>query len=114
MRGDGLSDPSSTLPAAAAGASPAGMPIARWHSTWRGARAFILLAACSPQDAGFESKYPAAEDLVVVQVKNVAEMGAYVSLLEYNGIEVCINACKQTNNKQTNKQTKKQTNRQAY
>jgi len=35
----------------------------------------------------YESKYPAAEDLVVVQVKNVAEMGAYVSLLEYNNIE---------------------------
>jgi translation initiation factor 2 subunit 1 len=35
----------------------------------------------------YESKYPNAEDLVIVQVKNVAEMGAYVSLLEYNGIE---------------------------
>lgn len=35
----------------------------------------------------YESKYPAAEDLVIVQVKNVAEMGAYVSLLEYNNIE---------------------------
>jgi translation initiation factor 2 subunit 1 len=35
----------------------------------------------------YEQKYPEAEDLVLVQVKNVAEMGAYVSLLEYNGIE---------------------------
>jgi len=35
----------------------------------------------------YENKYPAAEDLVIVQVKNVAEMGAYVSLLEYNNIE---------------------------
>jgi translation initiation factor 2 subunit 1 len=35
----------------------------------------------------YESIYPSAEDLVIVQVKNVAEMGAYVSLLEYNGIE---------------------------
>jgi translation initiation factor 2 subunit 1 len=35
----------------------------------------------------YESPYPQAEDLVIVQVKNVAEMGAYVSLLEYNGIE---------------------------
>ncbi len=35
----------------------------------------------------YESKYPEADDLVIVQVKNVAEMGAYVSLLEYNGIE---------------------------
>lgn len=35
----------------------------------------------------YENKYPTAEDLVIVQVKNVAEMGAYVSLLEYNLIE---------------------------
>jgi len=35
----------------------------------------------------YENVYPDAEDLVIVQVKNVAEMGAYVSLLEYNGIE---------------------------
>jgi len=35
----------------------------------------------------YEAVYPNAEDLVVVQVKNVAEMGAYVSLLEYNNIE---------------------------
>lgn len=35
----------------------------------------------------YENKYPNAEDLVIVQVKNVAEMGAYVSLLEYNNIE---------------------------
>lgn len=35
----------------------------------------------------YESKYPEADDLVIVQVKNVAEMGAYVSLLEYGGIE---------------------------
>jgi translation initiation factor 2 subunit 1 len=35
----------------------------------------------------YENVYPNAEDLVIVQVKNVAEMGAYVSLLEYNNIE---------------------------
>jgi hypothetical protein len=35
----------------------------------------------------YEQKYPEADDLVVVQVKNVAEMGAYVSLLEYGGVE---------------------------
>jgi len=35
----------------------------------------------------YENQYPEAEDLVIVQVKNVAEMGAYVSLLEYNNIE---------------------------
>jgi len=35
----------------------------------------------------YENKYPEVDDLVIVQVKNVAEMGAYVSLLEYNQIE---------------------------
>eukprot|EP00743_Colponemidia_sp_Colp-15_P000613 GILK01000686.1.p1 GENE.GILK01000686.1~~GILK01000686.1.p1 ORF type:complete len:336 (+),score=73.73 GILK01000686.1:443-1450(+) len=35
----------------------------------------------------YEQKYPEVEDLVMVQVKSVAEMGAYVSLLEYNNIE---------------------------
>lgn len=35
----------------------------------------------------YEQKYPEVEDVVMVQVKNIAEMGAYVSLLEYNGIE---------------------------
>ena len=35
----------------------------------------------------YEAVYPSADDLVIVQVKNVAEMGAYVSLLEYNNIE---------------------------
>lgn len=35
----------------------------------------------------YESPFPNVEDLVIVQVKNVAEMGAYVSLLEYNNIE---------------------------
>lgn len=35
----------------------------------------------------YEQQYPNTDDLVIVQVKNVAEMGAYVSLLEYNNIE---------------------------
>jgi len=35
----------------------------------------------------YDEKYPAVDDLVIVQVKNVAEMGAYVSLLEYDNIE---------------------------
>lgn len=35
----------------------------------------------------YEAKYPEADDVVMVQVKSIAEMGAYVSLLEYNGIE---------------------------
>ena len=35
----------------------------------------------------YESKYPDVDDVVMVQVKSIAEMGAYVALLEYNGIE---------------------------
>lgn len=35
----------------------------------------------------YENKYPQADDLVVVMVRNVTHMGAYVSLLEYGGIE---------------------------
>lgn len=35
----------------------------------------------------YEAKYPEVDDVVMVQVKSIAEMGAYVSLLEYNGIE---------------------------
>eukprot|EP00899_Mesostigma_viride_P006854 jgi/Mesvir1/1616/Mv05058-RA.1 len=35
----------------------------------------------------YEKKYPEVDDVVMVQVKSIAEMGAYVSLLEYNGIE---------------------------
>jgi len=35
----------------------------------------------------YESKYPEVDDCIMVQVKSIAEMGAYVSLLEYNGIE---------------------------
>ncbi|KAG6554384.1 hypothetical protein Mapa_004301 [Marchantia paleacea] len=35
----------------------------------------------------YEAKYPEVDDVVMVQVKNIAEMGAYVALLEYNNIE---------------------------
>lgn len=35
----------------------------------------------------YEHKFPEVDDVVMVQVKSIAEMGAYVSLLEYNGIE---------------------------
>lgn len=35
----------------------------------------------------YEKKYPDVDDLVMVNVKSIAEMGAYVSLLEYNNIE---------------------------
>jgi len=35
----------------------------------------------------YEQRFPEVDDLVVVNVKSIAEMGAYVSLLEYNNIE---------------------------
>jgi translation initiation factor 2 subunit 1 len=35
----------------------------------------------------YENKYPEVDDLVMVRVKSIAEMGAYVSLIEYNNIE---------------------------
>uniref|UniRef100_A0A7R9V919 S1 motif domain-containing protein n=1 Tax=Chlamydomonas euryale TaxID=1486919 RepID=A0A7R9V919_9CHLO len=40
------------------------------------------------QDCRFyENKFPEVDDVVMVQVLSIAEMGAYVQLLEYNGIE---------------------------
>jgi len=35
----------------------------------------------------YESQFPEIDDVVMVQVRSIAEMGAYVSLLEYNNIE---------------------------
>ena len=35
----------------------------------------------------YRAKYPEADMAVMIQVKNIADMGAYVSLLEYNNIE---------------------------
>uniref|UniRef100_A0A7S1XXD5 S1 motif domain-containing protein n=2 Tax=Phaeomonas parva TaxID=124430 RepID=A0A7S1XXD5_9STRA len=35
----------------------------------------------------YESKFPAVEEVVMVTVRRIAEMGAYVQLLEYNNIE---------------------------
>lgn len=35
----------------------------------------------------YENKYPAVGDIVVVNVKEIADMGAYVKLLEYDEIE---------------------------
>lgn len=35
----------------------------------------------------YEEQYPEIESLVMVTVRHIAEMGAYVSLLEYNNIE---------------------------
>uniref|UniRef100_A0A8C9SC84 Eukaryotic translation initiation factor 2 subunit 1 n=1 Tax=Scleropages formosus TaxID=113540 RepID=A0A8C9SC84_SCLFO len=35
----------------------------------------------------YQHKFPEVEDVVMVNVRSIAEMGAYVSLLEYNDIE---------------------------
>lgn len=35
----------------------------------------------------YEAKYPEVDMAVMIQVNNIADMGAYVSLLEYNNIE---------------------------
>lgn len=35
----------------------------------------------------YKEKYPEVEDVVMVNVRAIAEMGAYVHLLEYNNIE---------------------------
>ena len=51
-------------------------------------RASHSVATMAHQDCRmYESKYPEVDDCIMVQVKSIAEMGAYVSLLEYNGIE---------------------------
>ena len=35
----------------------------------------------------YENKYPEIDDVVMVNVRSIADMGAYVSLLEYDNIE---------------------------
>ncbi|XP_010423469.1 PREDICTED: eukaryotic translation initiation factor 2 subunit alpha-like [Camelina sativa] len=47
------------------------------------------MANCAPnlECRMYESKYPEVDMAVMIQVKNIADMGAYVSLLEYNDIE---------------------------
>lgn len=35
----------------------------------------------------YGNKFPEVEDVVMVNVRSIAEMGAYVNLLEYNNIE---------------------------
>ena len=35
----------------------------------------------------YEKKFPEIDDVVVVNVRSIADMGAYVHLLEYNNIE---------------------------
>jgi translation initiation factor 2 subunit 1 len=35
----------------------------------------------------YSQKFPEVDDVVMVNVRSIAEMGAYVSLLEYDNIE---------------------------
>ncbi len=35
----------------------------------------------------YEQKFPEVDEVVMVNVRSIAEMGAYVSLLEYDNIE---------------------------
>ena len=35
----------------------------------------------------YEQKYPEIDDVVMVNVRSIADMGAYVHLLEYNNIK---------------------------
>lgn len=50
-------------------------------------------AIYTPQDQSrlfcrmYQQKYPEVDELVMVTVRQIAEVGAYVNLLEYNGVE---------------------------
>jgi len=58
------------------------------HDTADGSFRLYLGAEKKNLDCRFyEDKFPALESLVMVNVRNIADMGAYVSLLEYNNIE---------------------------
>lgn len=45
----------------------------------------------------YEHSYPTINDVVVTQVKSITDMGIYVSLLEYDGIEAMIPLSEYTN-----------------
>lgn len=51
----------------------------------RGTNQAIIMAKLSCRF--YEHKFPEQEDVVMVKVRDIAEMGAYVHLLEYNNIE---------------------------
>lgn len=49
---------------------------------------FVLVAVMPGLSCRFyQHRFPEVEDVVMVNVRSIAEMGAYVSLLEYNNIE---------------------------
>jgi len=51
------------------------------------ARFYLFLANMVLSCRFYKEKYPEVEDVVMVNVRSIAEMGAYVHLLEYNNIE---------------------------
>ena len=54
-----------------------------WHSL----SVSVLAAMPSLSCRFYQHRFPEVEDVVMVNVRSIAEMGAYVSLLEYNNIE---------------------------
>merc|ERR1712156_274692 len=52
------------------------------HSS-AGAHRLLKMSQCR----FYEKKFPEIDDVVVVNVRSIADMGAYVHLLEYNNIE---------------------------
>lgn len=42
----------------------------------------------------FKNRFPQVEDVVMVNVRSIAEMGAYVDLSEYNNIEGALSAAR--------------------
>lgn len=51
-------------------------------------QAYLFSGSKMPLSCRFyKQKYPEVEDVVMVNVRSIAEMGAYVHLLEYNNIE---------------------------
>ena len=52
----------------------------------------------------YEQKFPEIEDVVMVNVRSIADMGAYVHLLEYNNIEGKFSQFSEKNKNQNSKQ----------
>lgn len=56
-------------------------------TSWR-VSSFLPLPAMPGLNCRFyQHRFPEVDDVVMVNVRSIAEMGAYVSLLEYNNIE---------------------------
>lgn len=58
-----------------------------FSSTWRYHGHVHALIALIHTYRFYEERFPEVDDVVMVQVRSIAEMGAYVSLLEYGNIE---------------------------